>query len=102
MTNDAAFYRARAQAEQANAAAATLDNVRDRCERAALAWAQMASRAEHTRDQRIEREGAAARARVDAMLDLVPNDAAHEPAIEDEGEREDAREDMGHVVTIGG
>lgn len=70
MSNDAEFYRTRASAEWANARAATLDNVRDRCERAARTWEQMADRSQHIRDQREEREAAsAARLRADAMAD---------------------------------
>ena len=38
MNDDPAFYRARAEEEQKNADSATLDNVRDRCRRAQLAW----------------------------------------------------------------
>ena len=39
------FYAARAVEARADADAATLDNVRDRCLRAAAAWDAMASRA---------------------------------------------------------
>ena len=60
MADDSVFYRARAAAEHAAAEAATLDNVRDRCERAEAAWTQMAERAERTRQQRAAREAAAA------------------------------------------
>jgi len=59
MAETAELYRARAAAERANAAAATLDNVRNRCERAAHAWEDMAARLERTTALRIEREGAA-------------------------------------------
>ncbi|MBY0581829.1 MAG: hypothetical protein K2P68_02775 [Sphingomonas sp.] len=95
MSNDAAFYRARAEAEQANAQAATLDNVRDRCTRAAHAWEQMAERAEQTRDQRLVREGAAARARVDALLDteMAAATAADETASVDHEWPESAHAD---------
>ncbi len=67
MANDADFYRARADTEWANAASATLDNVRDRSERAARAWAQMAARSQHIHDQRIEREASAASARASGL-----------------------------------
>ncbi|TPG20127.1 hypothetical protein EAH79_10190 [Sphingomonas koreensis] len=53
------FYRSRAAAEHANAEAAVLDNVRDRCERAEAAWTQMAERAERTQQQRQIREASA-------------------------------------------
>jgi hypothetical protein len=39
------FYTARAAEAHADAEAATLDNVRDRCLRAAAAWEAMAARA---------------------------------------------------------
>ncbi len=56
MADDALTYRARATTERANAAASSLANVRDRCERAALAWDHMADRAERVKTQRHERE----------------------------------------------
>ena len=65
------FYRARAAAEHANAEAATLDNVRDRCERAEAAWTQMAERAERTQKQREAREGVAARLADERAADAV-------------------------------
>jgi hypothetical protein len=40
------FYEARAAEARRDAEAATLDNVRDRCLRAASAWEAMAARAE--------------------------------------------------------
>jgi hypothetical protein len=58
MADDPTFFRARAAAEHAAAEAATLDNVRTRCERAEAAWTQMAERAERTRDARKLREAA--------------------------------------------
>ena len=60
MADDPTLFRARAAAEQANADAAQLDNVRDRCTRAANAWTEMADRAERTLAQRIQREAATA------------------------------------------
>lgn len=41
-------YLARADAARVEAEAATLDNVRDRCLRAEVAWREMAVRAERT------------------------------------------------------
>ncbi|MGI4731474.1 MAG: hypothetical protein ACRYFW_06980 [Janthinobacterium lividum] len=86
MNDNPDFYRTRADEEQANADAATLDNVRDRCERAAKAWATMADRAERTQTMRLTREAAtresvaAARA---AQPGAVPADAAESmPAAE--------------------
>ncbi len=46
MSRDAIFFRNQAEIERNNAADATLQNVRDRCERAAASWDAMAVRAE--------------------------------------------------------
>jgi hypothetical protein len=48
------FYRTRAEAAHRDAAAATLDNVRDRHLRAADAWEKMAERGERTERGRVE------------------------------------------------
>jgi hypothetical protein len=56
MADDVSTYRARAATERDNAAVSSLANVRDRCERAAIAWDQMADRAERVKTQRDERE----------------------------------------------
>ncbi len=61
LADTAEAYRARAAVERANAEAATLDNVRDRCRRAEHAWTEMADRAERTTEQRLIREAATAR-----------------------------------------
>ena len=66
IADNAQFYRQRATMEQANADAASLDNVRDRCDRAAKAWSAMAERAERTQSQRAAREAATDAARIDA------------------------------------
>jgi hypothetical protein len=58
MSGDAEFFRKQANLERANAASATLDNVRDRCDRAASSWEAMAVRAERTQTMRQEREAA--------------------------------------------
>lgn len=58
MADEAETYRIRAAEQRAAAEAADLDNVRDRCERAASAWETMADRAERTRTMREEREAA--------------------------------------------
>jgi hypothetical protein len=58
MSGDAEFFRKQANLERANAANATLDNVRDRCDRAASSWEAMAVRAERTQTMRQEREAA--------------------------------------------
>lgn len=62
MSSQLDFYRARAAEARADAESATLDNVRDRCLRAAAAWDAMAARAERsdTHRARIEAEKAAA------------------------------------------
>ncbi|SFP83614.1 hypothetical protein [Sphingomonas rubra] len=54
--SDALLFRARADQELANAAAATLQNVRDRSERAAKAWTAMADRAGEVETARKTRE----------------------------------------------
>jgi hypothetical protein len=48
MANQHDFYLARAAEARADADAATLDNVRDRCLRSEAAWSAMATRAERT------------------------------------------------------
>ncbi len=58
MNDNPAFFRTRADAERAAADAATLGNVRDRCDRAARAWEAMADRAERTQTLRQTREAA--------------------------------------------
>lgn len=73
MADTSEFYRNRAAVERANAATSSLDNVRDRCERAALAWEKMADRIEHTSAMRAEREGRAAATSPD---DILPGDGS--------------------------
>ncbi|MGE7205589.1 hypothetical protein ACQKJZ_07905 [Sphingomonas sp. NPDC019816] len=58
MSRDAVFFRTQAEIERGNAADASLQNVRERCERAAASWEAMAIRAE-----RAEQGRAAAAAR---------------------------------------
>lgn len=60
MADDVTLFRTRAAAEQANADVATLANVRERCERAAKAWTEMADRAERVTTQRHAREAESA------------------------------------------
>ncbi len=48
------FYRAQAEQQHAAADAAILDNVRDRCRRAALAWSALAERSERADDARAK------------------------------------------------
>jgi DNA-binding transcriptional regulator YdaS (Cro superfamily) len=50
------FYRARAAESRADAEAATLENVRQRCLRAAAAWEDMADRAARTDRMRARQE----------------------------------------------
>jgi histidinol dehydrogenase len=76
MSDNPAFFRARADHERAAADAATLDNVRDRCDRAARAWAEMADRAERTQSLRLTREAATAAAR-----DAANDDSGMSPAM---------------------
>jgi len=53
------FYHGQMDKAQAEADAALLDNVRDRCLRAKAAWKGMADRIEHTDTLRAERVAAA-------------------------------------------
>lgn len=50
------FYLMRASEARAEAAAATLANVRDRCLRAEAAWSEMAARAARTERMRARSE----------------------------------------------
>ncbi len=69
MTDLALTYRSNAERAQAEADAATLENVRERNQRAADAWTLMAERQERTDRGRAVRETAAAAARVELQLD---------------------------------
>jgi hypothetical protein len=62
MSTQLEFYRARAVEARTDADKATLDNVRDRCLRAAAAWDAMAARAHRgeTMRAKLEAEKAAA------------------------------------------
>ncbi len=68
MSTQAEFYRARALEARAQADAATLDNVRERCLRSESAWIVMADRADRTENAREQRE----RAKTDAAPALQP------------------------------
>ena len=59
---DRETYLARAAEARAQAEAATLDNVRDRCLRSEAAWTEMAERAERTERMRKTIEADKARA----------------------------------------
>ena len=54
MQTEQETFFARAQQARADADAATLDNVRDRCLRAESAWTQMALRAARTQESRAK------------------------------------------------
>jgi hypothetical protein len=56
MTAQSEFYRARALEARADADAASLDNVRERCLRSAVAWEGMADRAARTGRMRERQE----------------------------------------------
>jgi hypothetical protein len=56
MSQQHEFFLARAAEARAEAEAAILANVRDRCLRAAAAWSGMADRAERTEKQRAKTE----------------------------------------------
>jgi hypothetical protein len=55
-SKDRETYLLRAEAARAEAAEATLANVRERCLRAEAAWMEMAARAERTETMRAMRE----------------------------------------------
>ena len=55
-SNNLQFYLARAKQARADAEAATLDNVRERCRRCEAAWNELASRAARTDQLRINEE----------------------------------------------
>jgi DNA-binding transcriptional regulator YdaS (Cro superfamily) len=65
MSSQLEFYQARAAEARADAEAATLDNVRDRCLRAAEAWDALAARA-HRGDAMRARQEADKRALAEA------------------------------------
>ncbi|HEX9946031.1 MAG TPA: hypothetical protein VGA98_00670 [Allosphingosinicella sp.] len=56
MSSQLEFYQARAAEARADAEAATLANVRDRCLRAAEAWEAMAARAQRGDTMRARQE----------------------------------------------
>jgi hypothetical protein len=56
LTTQLEFYRARAEQCRAEADAAVLDNVRERCLRAEDAWLRMADRVARTEAMRREKE----------------------------------------------
>lgn len=56
MSNHAAFCREQAEKQRADAAEASLTNVRERCERAASTWDVMATRAERAEKLRAGRQ----------------------------------------------
>ena len=53
-TGNLEFYRARAAEASADADAATLEHVRDRCRRSEAAWQALADRAERSEQMRAE------------------------------------------------
>jgi hypothetical protein len=65
------IFRSRADEARADAEAALLDNVRDRCLRSAAAWDEMADRASRTDRMRLrqaaEKEATRAAAAADAL-----------------------------------
>lgn len=65
-THQLEFYRARADEARADAAAATLAHVRERCERSLAAWTALADRAEHAGRMRIKEEERKAAVKADA------------------------------------
>ena len=66
-------YTARATAAAADADAATLDNVRERCLRSAAAWDHMADRAQRTDKMRVRQAAEKEAARVAAAEAPIPS-----------------------------
>ena len=66
MSAQSEFYQARAVDARADADAASLDNVRERCLRAAAAWQNMADRAARTSKMRDRQEAEKSAARLAA------------------------------------
>ena len=62
MSSQLQFYVARAEQARADADAATLDNVRERCLRSEAAWNLLAERAMRTEEKRAENIAYAANA----------------------------------------
>ena len=58
MTSPMLFYRDQAARQQGEADAATLENVRERCQRAADAWTELADRIERNDARRASRDPA--------------------------------------------
>lgn len=71
------FYRTRAAEALRDAEAASLDNVRDRCLRAAAAWEVMASRLARTEHMRAETD---ARKAAEADAAAAAENASYSPA----------------------
>lgn len=69
---DRDIFLQRAAEARADADAALLDNVRQRCLRSAAAWNEMAARAERTEKMRATLEAAKAAANEAASLPDVP------------------------------
>ena len=55
-TGNLAFYRARAAQASADAEAATLSHVRERCRRSEAAWSALADRAERSEQMRTDEQ----------------------------------------------
>ena len=55
-TTDLGFYLARAEQARAEAEAATLEHVRERCRRSEAAWNALAARAERTALMKVAEE----------------------------------------------
>ena len=71
MSTQLEFYRARAADARADAEAATLENVRQRCLRAAAAWEDMADRAARTDRMRARQEAEKAAAAAAASAEAA-------------------------------
>jgi len=74
------FYRTRAEAAHRDAAAATLDNVRERHLRAAAAWETMAERGERTESGRAELDAHKAAVRAETAAEEADASSGSDPA----------------------
>ena len=65
------FYREQAALQKQAADTATLDNVRERCQRAADAWAQLAARGERAEEARAQTAAEKLLARTDEEVEAM-------------------------------
>ena len=74
--SDRQTFLSRAAEARADADAALLDNVRERCLRSEAAWSEMAARAERTENMRAAREAEKAAEKPLADMQMAPQSAS--------------------------